>query len=263
MLALYYFVYSIFESPYVLEIFWLQGLNNETHVTKDFFDIFITVAKNKSLILLLFYLKFIAIVGLILPRFTRISAIVLLCIQLVFLNVSAISSPEIKYLNYLLLCISMINTHKMYFWRNTKNHYWTYNRRIFYVFGFVTLLAYSVSGYYKLLTPNWRSGEYIPYLFTEHHLLRPLFDFIPFVKIKNLLSLVGYFVVLIETTAIFFAFNIYTRFVIFILLTFMQLGILIFLDLGQISIGMLIGHIFLFDVHWLRWWDRGFFLKKP
>ncbi len=156
-----------------------------------------------------------------------------------------ISNPSLPYLGWMLILYLFIP-------QNKHNGTWHLPQHLYFAAWAVLALSYSYSGYTKLLSPSWVSGDTIQFVlenplardtwFREWLLsLAPIFLksltwiilwvellFVPLVLIKRLRPL-AWFIMLI-----------------------VQLGFLICLNFADLTFPMLLIHLITFDPHWIK-----------
>lgn len=129
---------------------------------------------------------------------------------------------------------------------NTKNSETVYFFKDVYTpFMSVVFLSYSFSGYYKLHTPRWIDGSFLSHFLVKNHLLLPWMEsfYVPAVILAGL----TYVTLYLEALAFTAIFHPSFRFFIWTGLTAMHVGLLCITELTQVSLGMLVIHLFLID----------------
>lgn len=105
--------------------------------------------------------------------------------------------------------------------------------------------TYLASAIFKGMTVEWQSGQALYYIFQD---IMPRQNFLRSFLLDHswILMVTSYAVLLLEGLAWAMMFNKKSRAVLFILSALFHLGILISFRMGELSIGMLIVHVFLF-----------------
>lgn len=114
----------------------------------------------------------------------------------------------------------------------------------------VAAIAYLHAGIFKLKTPMWIDGSAIHGFLTSNHLVyswlaRPQGEFW-----LTLAKGLTWFTLLAEVAPFFLLFVPRGRFVAWVLMTMLHLGVLATMNLFQVSFGMLIFQFFLWDPRW-------------
>ena len=116
----------------------------------------------------------------------------------------------------------------------------------------VLAVAYSYSGYTKLLSPSWVSGEAIALVLenplARDHWLRHLLLSLPPIFLKSLTWAVLYIELLFIPLCLFPR----TRLWAWIAMLIVQFGFLTFLNFADLTAPMLLIHLLTFDPNWLR-----------
>ena len=167
----------------------------------------------------------------------RVSALLLSVVLIVLLILNQVPSPELKYINLLLVMFSLFKVENVFspMSNTVKNAIW-------FSFG----LGYSISGYYKLKTPLWQSGQFMLKFVTHNQNFNQAFDFLSSFPI--LLQTGTHFALIAELTALPLCLFKKTRLLSLVSLTAMQIGLLFIADVNQITFGVLIFHLFIFFV---------------
>ncbi len=251
LLGLYSCFYAYALRPYLNELYSPQGLLaslSDSIVYNSWFSFFHFREPNQLMMMnsLLILFSFFFAVGL----FQRFSALGLWLLSLYFFNLNTYaSSPELPYLGWLCLVFVVIPS-GLPFSLGRRNKEWEMPRFVFGGAWVVLAFSYFNSGILKALTPGWLAGSelgriaQIPYLIYSWTI--SLAESMPLLFI-----VLNWFVVAIEIGAIFTAVSGSYRRYFWFFSTVMHLGILGMMDLAQVSLGMLIFHLFLFDPNWL------------
>ena len=110
---------------------------------------------------------------------------------------------------------------------------------IWFIFG----LSYSISGYYKLVSPDWFHGYFLLNFVKTNHNFNEAFNFL--ILFPGLLKIGTYFALFSELLALPLCLYSKTRCMALLNLTLMQFGLLLVADVYQITLGMLLFHLFM------------------
>ncbi len=129
---------------------------------------------------------------------------------------------------------------------------WRLPPRLFLAAWIVLALSYSYSGYTKLLSPSWVAGENIQYVLTNplarDWILRDIFLALPPIYLK----LLTWFILIVE---LFFAPLCLWKALrpwLWGIMLFVQFGFAFLLNFPDLTIAMLLFHMFTFDPNWLK-----------
>lgn len=150
-----------------------------------------------------------------------------------------ISNPSLFYIGWLLLAFVVIKRKEM-------------PKILFDGAWFITGLSYTISGVHKLTTISWQNGEALYHLLDNplarnNMLVETLLD-IP----MPLLKLATWSVLLLEILAIVFVMVPKLRKYLWLGLTMLHLGILTTVNFADLTLGMLVFQLFIFDTDWLK-----------
>ena len=128
---------------------------------------------------------------------------------------------------------------------------WFYPNQIFVAAWVLLAIAYSYSGYTKLLSPSWVDGTAIT-LVLENPLARDHFvNSILLSAPPVMLKLLTWAVIAIELFFVLFCFLEVTRKWAWFAMLLIQFGFLVFLDFADLTFPMLLIHMLTFDRRWL------------
>ncbi len=234
-LAIYYLLYSLYELPFVIDMYSCARLNiciySELNLS-NFYIFFFQVLKIFSS-LLLFNKKFYKF-----ALFNILSTNILF----MFAN-KLLHSPEQGYLNFLLLILLLYKN------PNSPDHesspHQVFNLRLTKIYIFVFYLAYSFSGFTKYRTDAWMDGSFMNNFFAHNHLIYNTI-FLEFLS-TAVKSAMTYFTVFIELFSFLAITNRILALFFWLNLTIIQIGLIFWADLWQVNLGMLICHFFVMD----------------
>ena len=159
-----------------------------------------------------------------------------------------IRNPGMPYVGWVLLAIAIIS-----WWNQPKdNRSWSVPAPIFWWAWALLGLGYSLSGIHKLGSPSWQDGSALFYLL-ENPLSRPgfiasLLQALP----PILLKIQTWLVLALELLSFPLMLISLTRPWIWLALSLMHVGIMLSVDFVDLTMGMLIIHLFVFDERWLK-----------
>jgi predicted DCC family thiol-disulfide oxidoreductase YuxK len=136
---------------------------------------------------------------------------------------------------------------------------WLLPRPVFLAAWVVLALSYSYSGYTKLLSPSWVAGDNIAFVL-QNPLARAwiLRDFLLWLP-PIFLTLLTWFVLYVELLFAPIAAWSRARPWVWLVMLLIQLGFLLLLNFADLTIGMLLFHLFTFNPAWIaaRRFERG------
>ena len=160
-----------------------------------------------------------------------------------------IANPGLPYLGWMLLAHVLVPTAWL------RAHIWAEHaspRPIFIAAWIVLALSYSYSGYTKLLSPSWVSGDTIAYVLANplarDYFLREIFLAMP----DGVLRALTWFVMYVELLFAPLALAQRLRPVLWTAMLIVQLGFLMLLNFGDLTTPMLLFHLLTFDPAWVR-----------
>lgn len=234
-LSLYFIIYSIFEFPYVYDMYSCERLNfcgfDEFELT-HFQIIFFQIIKIFSSALIL------------IPRFRKVAIFSVLAINIIFMfSNRLLHSPEQAYLNFLLLTFLFMKLQDQESIDILGSYY--YNLRVRRIYIFIFYLAYSYSGFTKFRSEVWINGSFMDTFLSQNHLVYNTY-FLDRLS-TNFKMHLTYFTVFIEMFSFLSLTNRLLAIFFWTNLTLIQLGLVFWVDLWQVSFGMLICHFFCID----------------
>jgi hypothetical protein len=163
-----------------------------------------------------------------------------------------IGNPSLAFIGWLLLVCAVVPSGERRWLDRSANVDWQFPRLLFVAAWIIMAAAYTISGIDKLKAPGWCDGS------AMHHLLvnplaRPsaLRDWMLSAP-SGILSFMTYAVLSVEI--LFFPLALFTRTRrwIWLAMVVTHLGILVFVDFADLTLGMLMIHVFTFDPAWWR-----------
>jgi predicted DCC family thiol-disulfide oxidoreductase YuxK len=167
-----------------------------------------------------------------------------------------IANPALPYLGWMLLAHVFIPSYPIgsvaAMRRPEKAFAWTMPHPIFLAAWIVLALSYSYSGYTKLLSPSWVSGDTVHLVLqnplARDHLLRSWALALPESALRGL----TWFILVVELLFAPLALVRALRPVLWGLMLFVQVGFLFLLNFADLTIPMLLFHLLTFDPAWFR-----------
>lgn len=191
---------------------------------------------------------------LLITGFQRQIAATILWLGWIFLfnRNNLISNPSIPFVGWLLLCCITIPKGEKFTLFSIQKSDWEIPKILLIGAWTIMSLSYTISGIDKLNAPSWANGDAIYYLLqnplARNWDLRTFFLSLP----RDILKGITYSILFIEISFCFFALLNKTRFYIWLAMIFAHLGILLLVDFADLTIGMLMIHLFTFDYNWIK-----------
>ncbi len=170
-----------------------------------------------------------------------------------------ISNPGIPFVGFLLLLTVFVPATEAFSLRERReNEEFKISPVLYYGAWLLMATGYMVSGLDKLNSPSWLNGDAIPLVLdlplARDWFLRDLVAGLP----TPVLRAHTWGVLALEIGFPLLALWRRTRFLAWLLMTGMHCGILLMVDFADLTLGMLMIHVFVFDARWL---GRGFMAK--
>lgn len=177
---------------------------------------------------------------------------VLICI---FARDPLIANPSLPYVGWMLLAHLFIPAKPFGAFDARKDltlaYQWTFPRHIYWAAVIVLALSYSYSGYTKLLSPSWVSGDAIAYVLqnplAREHILNDFLQLSP-----TILKLLTWFILYVELVYVLLALSRKIHLWAWTMMLMVQFGFLVFLNFADLTAAMLLMHMFTFDPRWLK-----------
>ena len=250
--------YSAMMLPYAADVFSSRGMLPYASMndTLDNYPAFLLRLDTPEIVRALFIIKIAAALAFMLGICRRAAAALSWLILSWTLNRNnLIASPEIAYVGWALLASAVI----------PPGEPWSLGRRdpawefplILRFAGWIILgVSYSYSGYAKLGSSEWVQGKALYHALTVTGAARTsLSAYLPSFG-TLLFKVLSYLTVFLELGGIVWMVIPRARLPYWIATMLMHVGILLLLDLTQVSLGMMLFHLLLFDPNWLPAWIR-------
>lgn len=256
ILGIYLFVHFSMLLPWAGEIWSNEGLlaDASLNFTHGVFPNILNVADSPA-----FVLAFVAVLTLLSALFTfgiyRPVLAVLLWYGWVCLfdRNNLISNPGIPFIGWLLLVSAVVPVGEpLSLTGKAKEGEWKLPVILFAGAWIIMCLSYSISGIDKLGSPSWRDGSAIIHLLenplARNWWLREALLDLP----AGILKMITWSILSLEIVFLPLALISRTRGLAWLSMILMHLGILMIVDFADLTLGMLMIHLFTFDGRWLK-----------
>ncbi len=166
------------------------------------------------------------------------------------------------YTGWLLLACTLVPTGEPLRVGRKYQSQWAMPRFLLFSAWVILAVSYAVAGATKLSGELWMDGRLIGYLLESAMARDWWFDRLLLHLPTSFLAFLTWSVMAMELSFLPLCLFRRTRFFAWLLLTLMHVGIILTLDLAQLSIVILLFHLFVFDPLWLRR-HAVFFFSKP
>lgn len=163
-----------------------------------------------------------------------------------------ISNPGIPYVGLLLLLSVLLPPGEPFaLHRRKQDGTWDFPAVVYWVAWFLMAVGYTISGVIKLSSPSWANGTALAHLINNPlarpGLFRDLFLMLP----EWATRLQTWGVLALEVLFLPLSFHRKTRMLAWLAMVIMHLGIVLVVDFADLTLGMLMMHLFSFDPEWL------------
>lgn len=200
------------------------------------------------------FIAMVAALGLILGKHDKISALILWYVLACFFGRNPlIANPSLPYIGWMLLLhVAMPSPKDSEMGQKwQKEPQWQFPKPLYFAVWFIMAVSYTYSGYTKLLSPSWVSGDTIQLVLenplSRDNWVRSLFLSMP----PFFLKFITLGILWLETLFVPLAFFPRLRPWIWLGMLFAHLGFLTLLNLGDLSVGMILLHMISFNPAWL------------
>jgi hypothetical protein len=171
---------------------------------------------------------------------------------LLFNRNNFIANPSLPFIGWLLLVCAVVPSGERRWFEKSVQSDWTFPRLLFIASWGIMAASYSISGFDKLKALSWCDGSAMWHLL-ENPLARPspLRDWLLQAP-QAILQTMSYAVLLVELSFLPLAIFASTRKWIWLAMVLTHMGILIFVDFADLTMGMLMIHVFTFDPTWWK-----------
>lgn len=247
LFGLYFLVYSLSLIPYVRNLYSSAGFvkDSSSNWTYGIFPSLFLIGDSPKLVFIATAILVAASTLFLVGYHRKISAIVMAFILISFFNRNNLTGdPAMSFVYWLLVATILIP--------DEKERKWEMPRKVYLGALFVLSVGYFMGGLLKLMSPSWANGNAMRAIFS---LPNARFDFVN--SLSNIIPMqiiacITLAVVLLELLAPLFLLMKRTRLYWLGALTVMHLLVLLFFTITQVSIGMLLYHLFLLDLAWIK-----------
>ena len=162
------------------------------------------------------------------------------------------SNPSLSYVGVLLLLCAILPAGEPFSLKPSNvNERWRFPKGAYWCAWWLMAIGYSFSGLIKLQSPSWVDGTAFHHLITNP-LARPSFlrDFL-LTQPESIFAFLTWGALVGEIIFAPLSFHRIGRSIAWTVMVGMHLGILLFVDFADLTMGMLMLHIFTFDPEWL------------
>ena len=250
----YLLIHFIQLIPFGTEIWSNKGIlpNENVNLTYGFPNLLNQFDDPNHISIVLYILCFCSII--LISGFQRQFIAIVLWLGWMFLfnRNNLISNPSIPFVGWLLLCCIVIPKGEKFTLFSIPKTKWEIPRIIIIGAWIIMSVSYTISGIDKLNAPSWANGDAIYYLLqnplARNWDVRTFFLSFP----RSVLKGITFSILFIEISFAFFAIFKRTRFLIWTLMIIAHLGILLLVDFADLTLGMLMIHVFTFDYNWIK-----------
>ena len=240
--------------PYGAELFSNEGIISDASLnpTYGFFPNHLYLWDSPLVVALTLGTAVLASITFTLGWAGRTSAVILwFIITALFHRNNLTSNPSLPYLGLILVLSTLIPAGEN-FSLSKRNENWFMPKWIIPVATFLLALGYTFSGWTKLSSPSWIDGTAITHVL-NNPLARPGFfrDFLLGTP-DGFLALLTWGALLAELLYLPLCLSKKARPWIWLALLGMHLGLILLIDFADLSMGMVMIHLFTFDPKWLK-----------
>lgn len=254
--GLYLFIHFICLIPLSPDIWSNQGMMADSSINFTFgkfpnvLNLFDSPLQIRIFVMVMTFLSLLIVVG----YFRRIAAILLwfgwACL---FHRNNLISNPGVPMIGWLLLALTLIPIGEPLSLAKKKgSENWFMPPLIFWGAWWIIGLAYTISGFDKLMSPSWQDGSAMIHL-VNNPLARDWFVRDILLAMPTFMMHINTWLALVlELTFGFFCLFKKTRPMAWFFIMSMHLGILLVVDFADLTIGVMMIHFFTFDPQWFQ-----------
>lgn len=256
VLGVYLFIHFVMLIPYAAEVWGSHGImpDPSLNFTYGVFPSILNVFDSSLFVLCFTVILALLSVMLVLGIYRPLVAILLwygwVCL---FDRNNLISNPGIPFVGWLLLVVSVVPLGEpLSITGNRKETEWKMSSVLFIGAWVIMALSYSISGIDKLMSPSWANGTAIIHLLenplARNWWLREYLLGMP----ESFLHLMTWTILALEILFLPLAIFNRTRSLAWLSIIIMHSGILMIVDFADLTVGMLMIHVFTFDSKWLK-----------
>lgn len=253
LLGLYLLVHFSYLLPYSTEIFSSKGalpLASDSPFILAFPNI-LRLLDSPLFIQGFISLGIFSSICLIIGRFDRLASAIMVYILASLLGRNPlINNPSLPFVGWMLIF-------HMFMPQMTLTNPWNFPKHLFVCAWVMLSIAYSYSGYTKLFSPSWVSGDTVRYVYenplARDYFLRDFMLWLPPTTLKLLTWIILYVELLFAPLALLKKLRPYLWTIMFVV----QLGFLFSLNFPDLTFPMLLIHMLTFDMTWLISFKKG------
>jgi hypothetical protein len=259
LFGIYLFIHFLHLLPWGTEMFSSQGVLPDANLSpliSVFPNLFYLVDSPSSVTAVL-TLACCASLLFMIGQYDRIAAFFLwIVLAWLFGRNPLILNPSMPYVGWMLVAHLFVPTKPFGAFsasgQTTPDGDWHFPENIYFAAWAVLALSYSYSGYTKLLSPSWVTGDAIA-LVLENPLARDTFLREWLITFPPLFfKLLTWFVLYVELLFLPLILIKKLRPIMWMLLLIIQFGFLLLLNFADLTVGMLLFHLLTFNPGWLR-----------
>jgi uncharacterized membrane protein YphA (DoxX/SURF4 family) len=247
LLGIYFLIYGIALIPYVKKLYSNQGIfeNGALNWTYHLFPSLFNWTDSTITVYLATFILIMCSLAFTLGYKRKLSAFLMAFILISFFNRNNLTGdPSIPFIYWLLVATIAIPDERKTNWKMP---------RAVYISALIVLsMGYFMGGILKILSPSWADGSAMQMIFslpnTRFNFIETVSQYIP----SWIFMIVTFSVIVLELLAPVFLIIKKTRKFWWVALTLMHLAVLTCFTITQVSIGMLLYHLFLLDLTWIR-----------
>jgi len=257
LLGCYLVIHFIHLLPYSAEIFSAQGLlPSELSPLLGIIPNPLDEFDSPVIVQILMIIGALGGVSIMLGYFDRVSSlVVVILLGWLFARNPLIANPSMPVVGWMLVAHAMLpsGAYGTYHAKGQPERWvkWHYPKEIWFAAWFMLAVAYTYSGYTKLLSPSWVDGTAINLVLNNpiarDHFLNDILLSLPPIFLK----LITWSVLYIELFFVVFCYWGFTRKWAWFLMLMIQFGFLTFLNFADLTFPMLLIHALTFDKRWL------------
>lgn len=161
-----------------------------------------------------------------------------------------ITNPSLPYVGMLLLLSAIVPCGEPLSIRAKNDEEWTFPTGAYWAAWVLLAFGYAFSGWTKLQSPSWVDGSALEHVL-NNPLARPGFARDAMLRFPGALQLLTWATLAVELLFLPLSFHRTGRLVAWSALCSLHLGIVLLVDFADLSIGMLMVHLFTFDSAWM------------
>lgn len=253
--GIYLIQHFTFLIPYGAEIYSNMGLlpEAEANPTYGIFPGIFWISDSPEFVNLVLYFALALSLLFTLGFRRRLAAIILWYIWASLFNRNVLTNnPSLSYVALLLVLTALIPEREPFALRNNKDKGpWSFPAGVYLLAWGLMAIGYSFSGIVKLDSPSWTNGTAFLHLL-NNPLARPgVFRDIALLLPESIIKVLTWGALSAEILFLPLSLLRSTRFIAWLTMIGMHLGILLVVDFADLTLGMMMLHLFTFDPLWL------------